>query len=52
MYPDTTTFYRAEVSEAWPVKGSGGGGEGGFVRLRFEDDEAVREVERRFVLVL
>ena len=46
MYPDTTTFYRAEVSEAWSAKG----GVEAMVKLRFEDDEAVREVERRHVL--
>ncbi|KAK5124782.1 hypothetical protein LTR85_001495 [Meristemomyces frigidus] len=43
QYPDTTTFYKAEVSEAWR-----NGSE--MVRLNFQDDEMVREVERRFVL--
>ena len=45
QYPDTTTFYKAEVQESWR-------GEGGkeLVKLRFEDDEVAREVERRFVL--
>lgn len=43
QYPDTTTFYKAEVVEAWK---SGAGD----VRLKFEDDEMAREVERRFVL--
>ncbi len=42
QYPDTTTFYKAEVVELWKGEGE--------VRLRFEDDEVVREVERRFVL--
>jgi len=52
IYPDTTTFYKAEVT-----KGRVGqeGGEGkGWVRLRFEgEEEAEREmtVERRYVLV-
>ena len=46
QYPDTTTFYKAEVSEAWR-----GGDKGeGLVRLNFQDDEQAREVERRFVL--
>ena len=45
QYPDTTTFYKAEVQEAWR---DGKGSE--WVRLRFEDDEQAREVERRFVL--
>lgn len=45
QYPDTTTFYKAEVSEGWRF---GPGSE--MVRLNFQDDEAVREVERRFVL--
>lgn len=46
QYPDTTTFYKAEVSEAWK-----GGEKGeGLVRLNFQDDEQAREVERRFVL--
>jgi SAGA-associated factor 29 len=43
QYPDTTTFYKAEVVEAW----KGGEAE---VRLKFEDDEVARDVERRFVL--
>ncbi|KAK5170188.1 uncharacterized protein LTR77_004774 [Saxophila tyrrhenica] len=44
QYPDTTTFYRAEVVEAWR------GGPGEEVKLKFEDDEVPRPVERRFVL--
>ncbi|KAK3116253.1 hypothetical protein LTR53_003557 [Teratosphaeriaceae sp. CCFEE 6253] len=47
QYPDTTTFYKAEVSEAWKgVKRGGAGAEGespGMVRLNFQDDEMVRE---------
>jgi SAGA-associated factor 29 len=40
-YPDTTTFYRADVV----------GMNGGMVVLKFEDDEGeIREVERRLVL--
>ncbi|KAK5746924.1 hypothetical protein LTR17_000555 [Elasticomyces elasticus] len=51
QYPDTTTFYKAEVAELWKGKKvSEGGGEVGMVRLNFQDDEVVREVERRFVL--
>ncbi|KAK4539619.1 hypothetical protein LTR36_010502 [Oleoguttula mirabilis] len=46
QYPDTTTFYKAEVSEAW----RNGVEVVRLVRLNFQDDEAVREVERRFVL--
>ena len=50
MYPDTTTFYKAEVSETW--KGEGKNGEHILVKLKFEgDDEVAREVERRFVLI-
>ena len=45
QYPDTTTFYKAEVQDPWR---DGKGSE--WVRLRFEDDEQAREVERRFVL--
>jgi SAGA-associated factor 29 len=48
QYPDTTTFYKAEVQEAWKDGRGGAGAE--WVRLRFEDDEVAREVERRFVL--
>lgn len=47
QYPDTTTFYKAEVSEGWRNGGDRGGG---MVRLNFQDDEVSREVERRFVL--
>ena len=46
QYPDTTTFYKAEVQEGW--KGEGKGSE--WVKLRFEEDEFDKEVERRFVL--
>lgn len=46
QYPDTTTFYKAVVSEGW----RGGGAGEGLVRLEFEGDDAPREVERRFVL--
>lgn len=48
QYPDTTTFYKADVQEAW--RGSKDSKEPEWVRLRFEDDEVPREVERRFVL--
>ena len=44
-YPDTTTFYKADVVEPWR-----GEGKSDWVKLRFEDDEVAREVERRFVL--
>jgi SAGA-associated factor 29 len=44
-YPDTTTFYKADVQETWK-----GDGKTEWVKLRFEDDEVPREVERRFVL--
>ena len=50
MYPDTTTFYKAEVSETWKGKDAGVGEKGEWVRLQFQDDESAREVERRFVL--
>lgn len=49
QYPDTTTFYKAEVSEAWRSNNKGGE-EQGLVRLMFQDDQEVRSVERRFVL--
>lgn len=51
QYPDTTTFYKAEVSETWrgSLKGSDGD-ESGLIRLMFQDDLEVRAVERRFVL--
>ena len=45
QYPDTTTFYKAEVQEGWK-----GDGKNEWVKLRFEDDEQAREVERKFVL--
>jgi len=48
MYPDTTTFYKAEVSEVWSGEGKAKANE--MVKLNFQDDEVVREVERRFVL--
>ncbi|GAB7366534.1 hypothetical protein MBLNU230_g8522t1 [Neophaeotheca triangularis] len=61
QYPDTTTFYRAEVSVGWSSgvleAAAGGEGEGeegrkGLVRLRFEGEteDILSEVERRFVL--
>lgn len=49
QYPDTTTFYKAEVSEVWRSNNKGGE-EQGLVRLMFQDDQEVRSVERRFVL--
>lgn len=48
MYPDTTTFYKADVSEAWK---EGKHSENVYVKLIFQEDEAPREVERRFVFV-
>lgn len=48
MYPDTTTFYKAEVSENWKAEGKNGAN--ALVKLNFQDDEVAREVERRFVL--
>nr|POE75579.1 saga-associated factor 29 [Quercus suber] len=50
QYPDTTTFYKAEVAEEWLVKKAHVGGRGQYVKLNFQDDVTVREVERRFVL--
>ncbi|KAI7355336.1 hypothetical protein KC320_g2882 [Hortaea werneckii] len=47
QYPDTTTFYKAEVSETWR---GGKDGDTSLVKLMFEGDEGLREVERRFVL--
>lgn len=42
LYPETTTFYRAEVKAML---------DGGKVRLVFDGDEdSTKEVERRFVL--
>lgn len=49
QYPDTTTFYKAEVIEDWRAKDLNKE-KGEMVRLNFQDDEAPREVERRFVL--
>jgi len=49
QYPDTTTFYKAEVSDPWRSKDMGNE-KGELVRLNFQDDELPREVERRFVL--
>lgn len=47
QYPDTTTFYKAEVSRPWKA------GREEMVGLKFEGEETEveREVERRFVLV-
>lgn len=50
QYPDTTTFYKAEVSEAWRGKDLGSE-KGEMVRLIFQEDTEAREVERRFVLL-
>ncbi|KAF2231727.1 hypothetical protein EV356DRAFT_535238 [Viridothelium virens] len=50
LYPNTTTFYKAEVSREWKV---GGGDSGGTVRLRFEGEDEIEkemDVERRYVL--
>lgn len=49
-YPDTTTFYKAEVFEAWKGVKAASDAEPAMVRLNFQDDEQSREVERRFVL--
>ncbi|CAD0089623.1 unnamed protein product, partial [Aureobasidium mustum] len=50
QYPDTTTFYKAEVSANWRAKDLALD-RGDYVRLSFEGDEMkVMEVERRFVL--
>ncbi|KAI4717740.1 hypothetical protein E4T48_06035 [Aureobasidium sp. EXF-10727] len=50
QYPDTTTFYKAEVSANWRTKDMALD-RGEYVRLSFEGDEMkVMEVERRFVL--
>ncbi|KAI4764067.1 hypothetical protein E4T52_01101 [Aureobasidium sp. EXF-3400] len=50
QYPDTTTFYKAEVSANWRSKDLALD-RGDYVRLSFEGDEMkVMEVERRFVL--
>ncbi|KAI9709287.1 MAG: SAGA HAT/Core module component [Bogoriella megaspora] len=53
LYPQTTTFYRAEVSREWRAGKEGEVGVGGLVRLMFEgEDEKDKEqdVERRYVL--
>ncbi|CZT24469.1 uncharacterized protein RCC_10194 [Ramularia collo-cygni] len=50
QYPDTTTFYKAEVNEPWRSKVLAAGEKGELVRLNFQEDEEPREVERRFVL--
>ncbi|KAL1297357.1 hypothetical protein AAFC00_004898 [Neodothiora populina] len=56
QYPDTTTFYKAEVSAHWRAKDlneSKDGCRGQYVRLRFEGEQEEgiwQEVERRFVL--
>lgn len=51
---DTTTFYKAEVSQPWRAKETSTIEKGEYVRLRFEgetDEMISQEVERRFVLV-
>ncbi|EME49469.1 hypothetical protein DOTSEDRAFT_68287 [Dothistroma septosporum NZE10] len=51
QYPETTTFYKAEVNEPWRTKEADKDKvEYMMVKLNFQDDEEVREVERRFVL--
>lgn len=50
QYPDTTTFYKAEVSEPWKAKDIAND-KGIMVRLIFQEDVEAREVERRFVLL-
>ena len=50
LYPNTTTFYKAEVSREWKAAGPEGGG---TVRLRFEGEDEIEkemDVERRYVL--
>ncbi|KAH0287204.1 hypothetical protein M436DRAFT_57096 [Aureobasidium namibiae CBS 147.97] len=50
QYPDTTTFYKAEVTTNWKSKDLSLD-RGDHVRLTFEGDEQkIMEVERRFVL--
>ncbi|KAF2221992.1 SGF29 tudor-like domain-containing protein [Elsinoe ampelina] len=52
QYPDTTTFYKAEVSTPWRAKDLSGE-KGAYVRLRFEgemEEAKEMEVERRFVV--
>ncbi|KAK1079180.1 hypothetical protein LTR33_006604 [Friedmanniomyces endolithicus] len=44
QYPDTTTFYKAEVFEAWKMVKMSAESEPGLVRLNFQDDEQSREV--------
>jgi SAGA-associated factor 29 len=49
LYPETTTFYRGEVSASWRAKH-----DGGHVRVRFEGEMENIEsqvVERRYVLL-
>jgi SAGA-associated factor 29 len=49
LYPETTTFYKGEVSASWRAKH-----DGGSVRVRFEgemDNVESQVVERRFVLL-
>ncbi|GAM82183.1 hypothetical protein ANO11243_001620 [Dothideomycetidae sp. 11243] len=52
QYPDTTTFYKAEVSTPWKLKDMSTE-KGVYVRLRFEgemEEAKETEVERRFVI--
>lgn len=49
QYPETTTFYKAEVLDHWKAKELDKE-KGELVRLNFQDDVAPSEVERRFVL--
>jgi SAGA-associated factor 29 len=49
LYPETTTFYRGEVSSSWRAKS-----DGGHVKVRFEGEMENIEsqvVERRYVLL-
>jgi SAGA-associated factor 29 len=49
LYPETTTFYRGEVSQSWRAKH-----DGGHVKVRFEGEMENIEsqvVERRYVLL-
>ena len=50
QYPDTTTFYKAEVFEPWKGVKLTADAEPALVKLNFQDDEQSREVERKFVL--
>jgi hypothetical protein len=50
QYPETTTFYKAEVCEAWRGVPEEADSEPDFVRLVFEGGREIKMVNRRFVL--